>query len=70
MAQQGSWVTWGVRPVLHVINHMQRGPQVPTQSFLGHAIQVAQTARALHWIVTTLKDSGLGSEAGVLTLGE
>ncbi|XP_055463196.1 transient receptor potential cation channel subfamily M member 2 isoform X2 [Psammomys obesus] len=30
--------------------------------------QVAQTARALHWIVTALKDSGFGSGAGVLTL--
>ncbi|MBZ3871426.1 Transient receptor potential cation channel subfamily M member 2 [Sciurus carolinensis] len=30
--------------------------------------QVAQTTRALHWIVTTLKDSGFGSEAGVPTL--
>lgn len=26
--------------------------------------------RALHWIVTTLKDSGFGSGAGALTLGE
>lgn len=46
------------------------GPHVPTQSFLGHAIQVAQTSRALHWIVTALKDSGFGSGAGMLTLGE
>ncbi|EGV98052.1 Transient receptor potential cation channel subfamily M member 2 [Cricetulus griseus] len=30
--------------------------------------QVAQTTRALHWIMTTLKDGGFGSEAGVLTL--
>ncbi|XP_075855178.1 transient receptor potential cation channel subfamily M member 2 isoform X1 [Microcebus murinus] len=30
--------------------------------------QVAQTARALHWIVTTLRDSGFGSEAGVPAL--
>ncbi|XP_008565916.1 PREDICTED: transient receptor potential cation channel subfamily M member 2 [Galeopterus variegatus] len=27
--------------------------------------QVAQTARTLHWIVRTLRDSGFGSEAGV-----
>lgn len=26
--------------------------------------------RALHWIVTTLKNSGFGSGAGALTLGE
>uniref|UniRef100_A0A8C9PTY9 Transient receptor potential cation channel subfamily M member 2 n=1 Tax=Spermophilus dauricus TaxID=99837 RepID=A0A8C9PTY9_SPEDA len=30
--------------------------------------QVAQTTRALQWIVTTLKDSGFGSEADVPTL--
>ncbi|XP_035138986.3 transient receptor potential cation channel subfamily M member 2 isoform X6 [Callithrix jacchus] len=30
--------------------------------------QVAQTARALHWIVRTLRDSGFGSEADVPTL--
>ncbi|XP_012516997.1 PREDICTED: transient receptor potential cation channel subfamily M member 2 [Propithecus coquereli] len=30
--------------------------------------QVAQTARALHWIVRTLRDSGFGSEAGVPAL--
>ncbi|KAM4862758.1 transient receptor potential cation channel subfamily M member 2 isoform X2 [Urocitellus parryii] len=30
--------------------------------------QVSQTTRALQWIVTTLKDSGFGSEAGVPTL--
>ncbi|XP_053420329.1 transient receptor potential cation channel subfamily M member 2 isoform X2 [Nycticebus coucang] len=30
--------------------------------------QMAQTARALHWIVRTLRDSGFGSEAGVPTL--
>lgn len=26
--------------------------------------------RAFHWMVTTLKDSGFGSGAGALTLGE
>ncbi|XP_046294897.1 transient receptor potential cation channel subfamily M member 2 isoform X1 [Marmota monax] len=30
--------------------------------------QMAQTTRALQWIVATLKDSGFGSEAGVPTL--
>lgn len=30
--------------------------------------QVTQVTRALHWIVTTLKDSGFGSGAGALTL--
>uniref|UniRef100_A0A2K5ELM0 Transient receptor potential cation channel subfamily M member 2 n=1 Tax=Aotus nancymaae TaxID=37293 RepID=A0A2K5ELM0_AOTNA len=30
--------------------------------------QVAQTTRALHWIVRTLRDSGFGSEADVPTL--
>ncbi|XP_059865742.1 transient receptor potential cation channel subfamily M member 2 [Delphinus delphis] len=30
--------------------------------------QVAQTARALHWIVKALRDSGFGSEEGVPTL--
>ncbi|ERE86864.1 transient receptor potential cation channel subfamily M member 2 [Cricetulus griseus] len=34
----------------------------------GDDIDVAQTTRALHWIMTTLKDGGFGSEAGVLTL--
>lgn len=36
----------------------------------GHAFQVAQTARALHWIVRTLRASGFSSEADVPTLGE
>lgn len=40
------------------------------QTCLGHAFQMAQTTRALQWIVMTLKDSGFGSEAGVPTLGE
>ncbi|XP_057162738.1 transient receptor potential cation channel subfamily M member 2 isoform X2 [Ursus arctos] len=30
--------------------------------------QVAQTSRALHWIMTALRDSGFGSEEGVPTL--
>lgn len=30
--------------------------------------QVTQMGRSLHWIVTTLKDSGFGSGAGALTL--
>lgn len=36
----------------------------------GCAFQVAQTARALHWIVKTLRASGFGSEVDVPTLGE
>lgn len=36
----------------------------------GRAFQVAQTARALHWIVKTLRASGFGSEVDVPTLGE
>lgn len=44
--------------------------QVLTKSCLGRAFQVAQTARALHWIVKALRDSGFGSEEGVPTLGE
>lgn len=44
--------------------------QVLTTSCLGYAFQVAQTSRALHWIMTALRDSGFGSEEGVPTLGE
>lgn len=45
------------------------GP-VLTPSCLGCAFQVAQTARALHWIVKTLRDGGLGSGEDAPTLGE
>lgn len=34
------------------------------------ALQVAQTASAVRWIVEALRGSGLGSEEGAPTLGE
>lgn len=39
-------------------------------SLLGRALQVAQTASAVCWIVEALRGSGLGSKEGAPTLGE
>lgn len=40
------------------------------QMWFGASWQVAQTARALHWVVKTLRDSGFGSDEGAPSLGE
>ena len=44
--------------------------QVWKRSCLARPFQVAQTTQALHWIMKTLRDGGLGSEEGAPTLGE
>lgn len=44
--------------------------QALTTSRLGFAFQVAQTSRALHWVMKALRDSGFGSEEALPTLGE
>ena len=65
------WASW---PRPHSQSQWRCGDavrgQVLTPSCLGRAFQMAQTSRALHWIVKALRDSGFGSEEGFPTLGE
>ena len=44
--------------------------QAWTKSCLGCAFQVAQTSRALHWVMKALRDGGFGSEEGIPAPGE